>query len=123
MLRKEVTEPGATVPTLLAENSYDEPAATFQSHNAGMLTEAENANATMTYIRIYNGAGDKAVTRAVIDGVASTTTVEPTGKTTAIGYQPANIAVGKRTLPWLYNAAGTDRLHQVRGRRQWMPPG
>ncbi|ANK91388.1 MULTISPECIES: RHS repeat-associated core domain-containing protein [Rhizobium] len=113
--RKEVTEPGATVPTLLAENSYDEPAATFQSHNAGMLTTAENADATLTYTRIYNGAGDKVITRAVIDGVASTTTVEhgPTGKTTAIGYQPANIVVGKRTLPWLYNDA--DLLSRIPG--------
>ncbi|WP_434733892.1 hypothetical protein NL154_08495 [Rhizobium sp. YTUHZ044] len=113
--RKEVTEPGATVPTLLAENSYDEPAATGQSHNAGMLTKAENANATLTYTRFYNGAGDKVITRAVIDGVASTTTVEhgPTGKTTAIGYQPANIVVGKRTLPWLYNDA--DLLSRIPG--------
>ncbi|MBB3352345.1 RHS repeat-associated protein [Rhizobium sp. BK049] len=113
--RKEVTEPGATVPTLLAENSYDEPAATGQSHNAGMLTKAENANATMTYTRFYNGVGDKVITRAVIDGVASTTTFEhgPTGKTTAIGYQPANIVVGKRTLPWLYNDA--DLLSRIPG--------
>ncbi|MBX5310805.1 RHS repeat-associated core domain-containing protein [Rhizobium sp. NLR11b] len=113
--RKEVTEPGATVPTLLAENSYDEPAATGSSHNAGMLTKAENANATLTYTRFYNGAGDKVITRAVIDGVASTTTVEhgPTGKTTAIGYQPANIVVGKRTLPWLYNDA--DLLSRIPG--------
>ncbi|MGG7536633.1 RHS repeat-associated core domain-containing protein [Rhizobium sp. 12,4] len=113
--RKEVTEPGATVPTLLAENSYDEPAATGSSHNAGMLTKAENANATVTYTRFYNGAGDKVITRAVIDGVANTTTVEhgPTGKTTAIGYQPANIVVGKRTLPWLYNDA--DLLSRIPG--------
>ncbi|MBX5256144.1 RHS repeat-associated core domain-containing protein [Rhizobium sp. NLR16b] len=47
--------------------------------------------------------------------MASTTTVEhgPTGKTTAIGYQPANIVVGKRTLPWLYNDA--DLLSRIPG--------
>ncbi|OWV82249.1 hypothetical protein ATY77_03155 [Rhizobium sp. R634] len=115
VIRKEVTEAGATVPTLLAENSYDEPAATGSSHNAGMLTKAENANATVTYTRFYNGAGDKVITRAVIDGVANSTTVEhgPTGKTTAISYQPANIVVGKRTLPWLYNDA--DLLSRIPG--------
>ncbi|OWV82232.1 hypothetical protein ATY77_03070 [Rhizobium sp. R634] len=115
MLRKEVTEPGATAPTLLAQNTYDEPAATGSSHNAGMLTKAENANATVTYTRFYNGAGDKVITRAVIDGVANSTTVEhgPTGKTTAIGYQPANVVVGKRTLPWLYNDA--DLLSRIPG--------
>ncbi|OWV82246.1 hypothetical protein ATY77_03140 [Rhizobium sp. R634] len=113
--RKEVTEPGATVPTLLAQNTYDEPAATGESHNVGMLTKAENANATVTYSRFYNGAGDKVITRAVIDGVANSTTVEhgPTGKTTAIGYQPANVVVGKRTLPWLYNDA--DLLSRIPG--------
>ncbi|PDT00054.1 hypothetical protein CO666_32645, partial [Rhizobium chutanense] len=115
VLRKEVTEPGVTVATLLAENSYDEPAATGQSHNAGMLTTAANDNATVTYSRFYNGAGDKSITRTVIDGVTSTTTVEhgPTGKTTAISYQPASAAVGDTTLPWLYNDA--DLLSRIPG--------
>ncbi|PDT00522.1 hypothetical protein CO666_29945, partial [Rhizobium chutanense] len=115
VLRKEVTEPGATVATLLAENSYDEPAATGQSHNAGMLTTAANDNATVTYTRFYNGAGDKSITSTTIDGVTSTTTVEhgPSGKTTAIAYAPANIVVGKRTLPWLYNDA--DLLSRIPG--------
>jgi len=100
VIRKEVTEPGATVATLLAQNTYDEPAATGQSHNAGMLTKAENDNATVTYTRFYNGAGDKGITSTTIDGVTSTTTVEhgPTGKTTAIAYAPANIVVGKRKI-------------------------
>ncbi|MFS8146340.1 RHS repeat-associated core domain-containing protein [Rhizobium sp. BR 249] len=115
VIRKEVTEPGATVPTLLAENSYDEPAATGQSHNAGMLTKAENANATVTYTRFYNGAGDKSITSTTIDGVTSTTTVEhgPTGKTTAISYAPSTVAVGETTLPWLYNDA--DLLSSMPG--------
>ncbi|MBY5531534.1 toxin TcdB middle/N-terminal domain-containing protein, partial [Rhizobium leguminosarum] len=115
VIRKEVTEPGATVPTLLAQNSYDEPAATGSSHNAGMLTKAENANATVTYTRFYNGAGDKVTTRTVIDGVASSTAVEhgPTGKTTAMSYMPTTLVVGKRTLPWLYNDA--DLLSKIPG--------
>ncbi|MGO7335795.1 RHS repeat-associated core domain-containing protein [Rhizobium leguminosarum] len=113
--RKEVTEPGATAATLIAQNSYDEPAATGSSHNAGMLTKAENANATVTYTRFYNGAGDKVTTRTVIDGVASSTAVEhgPTGKSTAISYMPTTLVVGKRTLPWLYNSA--DQLSRIPG--------
>ncbi|MGR9355869.1 RHS repeat-associated core domain-containing protein [Rhizobium leguminosarum] len=113
--RKEVTEPGATVATLIAQNTYDEPAATGSSHNAGMLTKAENASATVTYTRFYNGAGDKVTTRTVIDGVASSTAVEhgPTGKTTAMSYMPTTLVVGKRTLPWLYNDA--DLLSRIPG--------
>ncbi|MGO7335779.1 RHS repeat-associated core domain-containing protein [Rhizobium leguminosarum] len=115
LIRKEVTEPGATAATLIAQNSYDEPAATGSSHNAGMLTKAENANATVTYTRFYNGAGDKVTTRTVIDGVASSTAVEhgPTGKTTAMSYMPTTLVVGKRTLPWLYNSA--DQLSKIPG--------
>ncbi|PDS93069.1 hypothetical protein CO659_31725, partial [Rhizobium sp. S9] len=115
VLRKEVTEPGATVPTLLAENSYDEPAASGQSHNAGMLTKAENANATVTYSRFYNGAGDKSITSTTIDGVTNTTTVEhgPSGKTTAMSYLPTTVAVGEATTPWLYNEA--DLLSSIPG--------
>ncbi|WP_198175555.1 toxin TcdB middle/N-terminal domain-containing protein [Rhizobium sp. NXC14] len=115
VLRKEVTEPGATVPTLLAENSYDEPAASGSLHNAGMLTKAENANATVTYTRFYNGAGDKSITSTTIDGVTNTTTVEhgPSGKTTAMSYSPTTVAVGETTTPWLYNEA--DLLSGIPG--------
>ncbi|MGR9152636.1 toxin TcdB middle/N-terminal domain-containing protein (plasmid) [Rhizobium leguminosarum] len=115
VIRKEVTELGATMATLIAQNSYDEPAATGSSHNAGMLTKAENANATVTYTRFYNGAGDKITTRTVIDGLASSTAIEhgPTGKTTAISYMPTTLVVGKRTLPWLYNDA--DLLSRIPG--------
>ncbi|MBY3136109.1 RHS repeat-associated core domain-containing protein [Rhizobium laguerreae] len=115
VIRKEVTEPGATAATLIAQNTYDEPAATGSSHNAGMLTKTENANATVTYTRFYNGAGDKVTTRTVIDGLASSTAVEhgPTGKTTAMSYMPTTLVVGKRTLPWLYNDA--DLLSRIPG--------
>ncbi|PDS87301.1 RHS repeat-associated core domain-containing protein [Rhizobium sp. L18] len=115
VLRKEVTEPGATVATLLAQNTYDEPAATGSSHNAGMLTKAENANATVTYSRFYNGAGDKVITSTTIDGMSSTTTVEhgPSGKTTAMSYSPTTVAVGETTTPWLYNEA--DLLSSIPG--------
>ncbi|WP_145924223.1 MULTISPECIES: hypothetical protein [unclassified Rhizobium] len=115
VLRKEVTEPGATVPTLLAENSYDEPAASGSLHNAGMLTKAENANATVTYSRFYDGAGDKSITSTTIDGATNTTTVEhgPTGKTTAMSYSPTTVAVGETMSPWLYNEA--DPLSSIPG--------
>ncbi|MGR9355873.1 RHS repeat-associated core domain-containing protein [Rhizobium leguminosarum] len=115
VIRKEVTAPGATVATLLAQNTYDEPAATGQSHNAGMLTKAENANATITYSRSYNGAGDKSITSTTIDGVTSTATVEhgPSGKTTSISYAPVSAAVGATTSPWLYNDA--DLLSSIPG--------
>lgn len=106
--------PGQYVPTVMAENTYDENQQPGY-HNIGLLTKSVNATGTSIYYNVFHGSGRFVRTDTMIDGITHITN-DVRGRQDEkiwIDYLPADISIGNTNDRWKYNA--NNMLYAVPG--------